>query len=70
MLSRVAENLYWISRYVERAEAAARLLDDAYHRELDVGLIGDGSAPRPLAAAARLLGCPPGPTGRKRCSTV
>ncbi len=65
MLSRVAENLYWISRYVERAEAAARLLDDAYHRELDAGLIGDGSAPRPLAAAARLLGGPVGPTGRE-----
>ena len=27
MLSRVAENLYWISRYVERAENVARLLD-------------------------------------------
>jgi uncharacterized alpha-E superfamily protein len=65
MLSRVAENLYWISRYVERAEAAARLLDDAYHRELDIGLVGNGTATRPLAAAARLLGCPAGPTGRE-----
>ena len=27
MLSRVAENLYWISRYVERVENVARLLD-------------------------------------------
>ena len=27
MLSRVAENVYWMSRYVERAENAARLLD-------------------------------------------
>ena len=27
MLSRTAENLYWLSRYVERAENIARLLD-------------------------------------------
>ena len=25
MLARVAEHLYWLSRYVERAEATARL---------------------------------------------
>lgn len=30
MLSRTAENLYWISRYVERAENTARLVDMAY----------------------------------------
>ena len=27
MLSRVAESLYWMSRYLERAEHTARLLD-------------------------------------------
>ena len=27
MLSRTAENLFWIGRYMERAEASARLLD-------------------------------------------
>ena len=26
MLSRTADNLYWIARYMERAETAARLL--------------------------------------------
>ena len=26
MLARVAEHLYWLSRYVERAEATARLM--------------------------------------------
>ena len=42
MLSRVAENLYWISRYVERAENIARLLDVGFHLELDAaGLGGD-----------------------------
>ncbi|MEM6429605.1 MAG: alpha-E domain-containing protein [Deinococcota bacterium] len=30
MLSRIAENLYWIGRYVERAENTARLLDVNY----------------------------------------
>jgi uncharacterized alpha-E superfamily protein len=31
MLSRIAESLYWIGRYVERAENTARLLDVNYH---------------------------------------
>ncbi len=37
----MAENLYWISRYVERAENVARLLDVGFHLELDAtGLNG------------------------------
>ena len=31
MLSRLAENLYWMARYTERAENTARLLDVNYH---------------------------------------
>ena len=27
MLSRVADNLYWMARYLERAQHTARLLD-------------------------------------------
>ena len=34
MLSRTAENLYWISRYMERAESMARLLDVGYRMSL------------------------------------
>jgi len=34
MLSRVAENLYWMSRYVERAENTARVLDVAWRMSL------------------------------------
>ena len=48
MLSRVAENLFWISRYVERAENLARVLNDAFHLELDAtGAHGftDGKGP-------------------------
>jgi uncharacterized alpha-E superfamily protein len=35
MLSRVADNLYWMSRYLERAEHTARLLDMNMHQALD-----------------------------------
>ena len=43
MLSRVADALFWMSRYVERAEHVARLLDVWFHLELD--LSGVGAAP-------------------------
>jgi len=36
MLSRVADALYWMSRYLERAEHVARLLDVCFHLELDL----------------------------------
>jgi uncharacterized alpha-E superfamily protein len=35
MLSRGAESLYWLARYVERAEDVARLLDVEFHGQLD-----------------------------------
>ena len=31
MLSRTADNLYWLARYVERAEYLARILEVKYH---------------------------------------
>ena len=34
MLSRTAENLYWTSRYIERADSIARLLEVAYRLNL------------------------------------
>lgn len=36
MLSRVADALFWMSRYLERAEGVARLLDVCFHLELDL----------------------------------
>ena len=30
MLARTADNLYWLARYVERAEYLARILDATY----------------------------------------
>ncbi len=35
MLSRVADNLYWMSRYLERAEHTARLVDVHLNLSLD-----------------------------------
>src|SRR4051794_37893589 len=43
MLSRVADALFWMSRYLERAEHTARLLDVWFQLELD--LAGIGAAP-------------------------
>jgi len=41
MLARNAESLYWIGRYVERAEDTARLLDVALDNEASVALLRD-----------------------------
>jgi len=49
MLSRVADSLYWMSRYVERVENLARFVDVNWHMALDVP--GDQSSQwRPLVA--------------------
>lgn len=37
MLCRVADDLYWMSRYVERAIGVSRLIDVTRHLELDAG---------------------------------
>jgi uncharacterized alpha-E superfamily protein len=57
MLSRIAESLYWLARYVERADNVARLLDDAFHLELDAGFAGADGANRPLDGILTILGC-------------
>ncbi len=36
MLSRVAESIYWMARYIERAENVARIMDANYHMILDL----------------------------------
>jgi len=35
MLSREADAMFWIGRYVERVEATARIVDVQYHSELE-----------------------------------
>ena len=41
MLSRIAESLYWIGRYVERAEDTARITDVNFHHTLGMGTSPD-----------------------------
>jgi len=41
MLSRVAESIYWMSRYVERAENVARFVDTNFNLMLDAQVIGE-----------------------------
>ena len=36
MLSRVADSIYWMSRYIERAENVARFVDVNHHLMLDL----------------------------------
>ena len=35
MLSRVAESIFWMSRYLERAENTARFIEVNWHMSLD-----------------------------------
>jgi uncharacterized alpha-E superfamily protein len=73
MLSRVAENLYWMSRNIERAENIARLLGVGFDLELDAaGLARDVQGDGPIERALTILACrdaferacPPGGRGR------
>ena len=53
MLSRTADNLYWLSRYVERAEFVARILDAA-HRLASLPTAYGGGETNEWESAARL----------------
>ena len=57
MLSRVADSLYWMSRYLERAESTVRLLDVTMNLMLDTGGASDETRWRRMVAA---LGNPAG----------
>jgi len=46
MLSRIAESLYWIGRYVERAEDTARITDVKFHHTLGMGASTDDETRR------------------------
>ena len=48
MLSRIAESLYWVGRYVERAEDTARILDVHIHHILEDPTVEEASACRML----------------------
>ncbi len=50
MLARNAESLYWIGRYVERADDTARILDVSVHPLLEDATIDSDRAARTLLA--------------------
>ena len=55
MLSRVAEALFWIGRYVERAEDTARLLDVHFHEVLEDPRVDEADA---CAVLLTVMGAP------------
>jgi uncharacterized alpha-E superfamily protein len=55
MLSRIAESLFWIGRYVERADDTARLLDAFLRRVLEDPWTDEDAECRSLLA---ILGVP------------
>jgi uncharacterized alpha-E superfamily protein len=54
VLSRIAESLYWVGRYAERAEDTARILDVHVHRSLEDPSVEEDSACRGLLAVMGL----------------
>ncbi len=48
MLSRLAESLYWIGRYIERADDTARIVDSYVHRMVEDPLNNEDAACRSL----------------------
>ena len=51
MLARVAEDLFWMSRFVERAISVARIIDVTVHLELDDGEAGEPDSARGCSGA-------------------
>ena len=69
MLSRVAESLYWIGRYVERAEDTSRLLDVHVHTLLEDPEVDEPSACRDLLAVMGVP-APEGPLDARRTTEL
>lgn len=61
MLSRIAESMFWIGRYVERADATARTLDVQFQLLLEDPWAEEDAACRSLLA---VMGAKPPPAGR------
>ena len=67
MLSRIAESLFWIGRYVERADATARILDAFLARVLEDPWVDEDAACRSLLA---ILGSAPPHDGHEGLDVV
>src|SRR5438477_11894125 len=61
MLSRVADALFWMSRYLERAEQVARLLDVGFHLELDLSGFAAGPSEMHWSSLLAILQTSMGP---------
>src|SRR5262249_6517067 len=59
MLSRIAESLFWIGRYVERADVTARILDVHLHLLLEDPWVDEDAACRSLVAVMGMPAPPP-----------
>lgn len=57
MLSRAADNLYWMTRYIERAEAMARILNVAQRMSLTAGNTRGNGRSDEWEAALIIAGC-------------
>lgn len=66
MLSRIAESLYWIGRYVERAEDTARILDVHLHRMLSDPWVEEDTACRSLLSVMGVPAVDPSPMSAAR----
>jgi uncharacterized alpha-E superfamily protein len=68
MLSRIAESLFWIGRYVERAEDTARILDVHLHLLLEDPWVDEDAACRSLLAVmgTALAPAPAGPAAAEQ----
>ncbi len=58
MLSRIAESLFWIGRYVERADDTARILDAFLARLLEDPWVDEDAACRSLLAILGVRAAP------------
>ena len=64
LLSRLAENLFWTGRYVERADDTARLVDVYVHRMLSDPAVQGNGAGADSGPLFGILGIEPGPDAR------
>jgi len=63
MLSRIAESMFWIGRYIERAEDTARILDVQTQLILEDATVEEEPACRGLMAVMGVEDVPEGPIG-------
>ncbi len=72
MLSRIAESLFWIGRYVERAEDTARILDVHIHHILEAPVSSEAEICRSLLAVMGVVPDPDdtGPVDARRVTDI